>query len=119
MNAALGTSATAPAVESAMLDGFGWRVHLPETPARAGLELVGSRPCMYAEGKIAHVMYKHNGQPVSLFMLPNASRSRDFVEVLGHEAAVWCVGNRTFVLIAREPRQEVERMASFVQASLR
>jgi len=119
MNAALGTRSTAPAVESAMLDGFGWRVHLPETPARAGLELVGSRPCLYGEGKIAHVMYKHNGQPVSLFMLPNASRSREFVEVLGHEAAVWCVGNRTFVLIAREPRQEVERMASFVQASLR
>jgi len=119
MNAALGTKSTAPAVESAMLDGFGWRVHLPETPSRAGLELVGSRPCLYGEGKIAHVMYKHNGRPVSLFMLPNATRSRDFVEVLGHEAAVWCVGNRTFVLVAREPRQEVERMASFVQASLR
>jgi len=41
------------------------------------------------------------------------------VEVLGHEAAIWCVGNRTFVLVAREPRRDVERMASFVQASLR
>ncbi len=38
---------------------------------------------------------------------------------MGHEAAVWSVGKRTFVLIAREPRQDVERLASFVQASLR
>ena len=38
--------------------------------------------------------------------------------MLGHEAAIWCVGDRTFVLVAREPRADVERMASFVQASL-
>jgi hypothetical protein len=56
---------------------------------------------------------------VSLFMLPNASRSRELVEVLGHQAAIWCVGNRTFVLVSREPKRDVEQMASFVQASLR
>jgi hypothetical protein len=55
---------------------------------------------------------------VSLFMLPNASRSAEFVDVLGHEVAIWCVGRRTFVLMAREPRHEVERMASFVRAGL-
>src|SRR5947208_2194911 len=54
----------------------------------------------------------------SLFMLPKTARAQQLVEVLGHEAAIWCVGNRTFVVVAREPRQEVERIASFVQASL-
>jgi hypothetical protein len=38
--------------------------------------------------------------------------------VFGHEAKIWCDGDRTFVLVAREPRVAVERMASFVQASL-
>jgi hypothetical protein len=38
--------------------------------------------------------------------------------VLGHEAAIWCVGNRTFVLVARESRPEVERLVSYVKASL-
>jgi hypothetical protein len=52
-------------------------------------------------------------------MLPNAARKEELIEVLGHEAKIWCVGGRTFVLVAREPRREVERMASFVQASLR
>jgi anti-sigma factor RsiW len=119
MNNVLHTHEASTAVESSMISGFGWKMRLPDEPARAGLELVGARPCLYAEGKIAHIMYRHQGRPVSLFMLPNASRSRELVEVLGHQAAIWCVGSRTFVLISREPRREVEQMASFVQASLR
>jgi len=119
MNRALGTQQAPAAVESSMASSFDWRMHLPEDPARAGLELVGSRPCLYGEGKIAHIMYRHEGRLVSLFMLPNTARTAELVDVLGHEAAIWCVGHRTFVLVAREPRRDVERMVSFVQASLR
>jgi anti-sigma factor RsiW len=119
LNRMLDTHEAASTVESSMFSSFGWLPHLPEQPERAGLELVGARPCLYAEGKIAHIMYRHQGRPVSIFMLPNATRSRELVQVLGHQAAIWCVGNRTFVLIAREPKREVEQMASFVQASLR
>ncbi len=118
MNALLGTHETPTAVEAAMLGGFGWNVHLPANPTQAGLELVGSRPCLYGEGKIAHLMYRHEGRPVSLFMLPKTTRTEQVVEVFGHEAKIWCAGNRTLVLIAREPRKDVERLAEFVQASL-
>jgi anti-sigma factor RsiW len=118
MNRALGTHQVPAAVESSMASGFGWRMHLPEHPEQVGLELIGSRPCLYGEGKVAHIMYRHDGRAVSLFMLPKTSRAQQLVRVLGHEAAIWCVGNRTFVLVAREPRPEVERIASFVQASL-
>jgi anti-sigma factor RsiW len=118
LNGVLRTHQRAALVESAMISGFDWRMHLPDSPERAGLELVGARPCLYGEGKIAHIMYWHQGHPVSLFMLPNASRSRDLVRVLGHEAVIWCVGRRTFVLLAREPRPELERIAAFVQAGL-
>jgi anti-sigma factor RsiW len=118
MNRALGTHHPAAVVESAMASGFDWRMHLPDDPASAELELVGSRPCLYGEGKVAHIMYRHNGRPVSLFMLPKTARAQQLVRVLGHEAAIWCVGNRTFVLVAREPRPEVERLASYVKATL-
>jgi anti-sigma factor RsiW len=118
MNRALGTHEGASTVESSMASGFDWRMHLPDDPSKAGLELVGSRPCLYGEGKIAHIMYRHEGRPVSLFMLPKTARTDAIVEVLGHEAKIWCVGNRTFVLIAREPKTDVERMASFVQAGM-
>ena len=119
MNGVFGTHQGAAAVESSMAGSFGWSMHLPADPARAGLELVGSRQCLYGEGEIAHIMYRHQGHPVSLFMLPKAARTEELVEVLGHEAKIWCVGDRTFVLVAREPRSEVERMASFVQAGMR
>ena len=107
------------AVESSLWSGFGWRVHLPARVTQANLELVDARPCFYAEGRVAHVMFRHNGQPVSLFMLPNTERAQEVVKVLGHEAAIWCDNRRTFVLIAREPKADVERLASMVQATLR
>jgi anti-sigma factor RsiW len=118
MNGVLGTHQTPEVVESSMASGFDWRVRLPRTD-QGGLELVGSRPCLYGEGRVAHIMFRHNGTPVSLFMLPKTTRSDELVRVLGHEAAIWSVGDRTFVLIARETESEVERMAAFVQSSLR
>ncbi len=119
LNGVLGTHEDAGAVESSMLSGFGWQMHLPAAADAAGLELVGSRPCLYGEGKIAHIMYRHHGEAVSLFMLPRESRAAEMVEVLGHKAAIWCDGDRTFVLLAREPKQNVERLAQMMQASMR
>jgi anti-sigma factor RsiW len=119
MNAVLGTHETAEGVHTEMESGFGWDAHLPEHPEQADLELVGSRPCLYERGKIAHIMYRHHGVPVSVYMLPGTDRSDEFRTIFGHEAAIWSDGQRTFVLIARAPRAEVERMVTFVQASLR
>jgi anti-sigma factor RsiW len=118
INGMLGTHQEPAAVESSMASSFGWRMHLPERPDREGLNLVGARPCLYGEGRVAHIMYRHNGKPVSVFMLPKMTRPEEIVEVMGHEAAIWSAGDRTFVLIAREPPAEVARMVSFVQASL-
>jgi anti-sigma factor RsiW len=118
LSAANGARPVPAAVEQSMATAFDWHVRLPENPAQAGLELVGARPCLYGEGRVAHIMYRHEGRPVSLFMLPHTARAQELVEVFGHEAAIWCASNRTFVLVAREPRPDVERMASFVQASL-
>jgi len=117
MNGALGTHQAASLVEASMASSFDWQMHLPDA-SRAGLELVGARQCLYGEGRIAHIMYRHQGQPLSLFMLPAAVRTQEIVEVLGHEAAIWCANNRTFVLVSGEPRREVEQIASYVQASV-
>jgi hypothetical protein len=64
-------------------------------------------------------MYRHHGHPVSVFMLPQGARGDELIEVMGHRAAIWSVGQRTFVLIADEPRAEVERLTLFVHAGLR
>jgi anti-sigma factor RsiW len=119
MNNVLGTHQDTMTVESSLLSGFGWTVHLPEQPERAELELVGTRPCLYGEGKVAHIMFLYQGRPVSLFMLPNDRRADAMIKVLGHQAMIWSEGQRTFVLIASgDPGADVDRIASFVRASM-
>ena len=103
-------------VEQSMASGFGWQMRVP---AARDLELVGSRPCLYARGKIAHIMYRHRGEPVSLYMLPKTEHPEALVGALGHECAIWSEQDRTYVLVARESRNEIERLAGVMQAALR
>lgn len=119
LNGVFGTHQDPATAERILASSFDWTPTLPDRPERAGLELVGARPCLYGEGRVAHLMYRHHGHPVSVFMLPKTTRSEQIVEVMGHEAAIWSFGDRTFVLVAREGKPEVEQMAAFVQAGLR
>ena len=98
---------------------YGFHAVVPPGTSDGRLELVGARRCLTGDGTIAHILYRFAGQPVSLFMLPKSSHSEEIVRVLGHEAAIWSVGDRTFVLIARVTRDEVEHMAAFIQSTLR
>ena len=117
-NTLLGTHDAPATVELSMMSAFGWKLHLPEQFDASGFELVGSRRCLYGEGKVAHLMYRDRGRPVSIFMLPKRVRPEELVEVLGHEAAIWPSSDRTFVLVTRGSKAEAERMASFVKAAL-
>jgi len=95
---------------------FGWPVNLPQLP---NLHLVASRPCLYGEGRAAHVMYRQDGRDVSLFMLPGIMRNEEVLEVMGHEAAIWSTNGRTFVLISRESRDDLQRLASTLRRTVR
>ena len=119
MNSVAGTAQTAAFVESSMSSRFGWQAELPEHPEEAGLELVGARPCLYGEGSVAHIMYKHQGSTVSVFMLPRSHRPEAHLGLLGHHLAIWSIGDRTFVVIARKSQEELERIAGFIHDRLR
>lgn len=119
MNGVLGTHDTKEKSEAYLRSAFDWHAELPDHPREADMELVGSRWCLYEHGKVAHVMYKHRGVPVSIFMLPGTTRERALAKAFGHEAVVWADGQRTFVLVAKAPRAEVQEVAAFVQNTLR
>ena len=72
----------------------------------------------YGQGKVAHVMYRHNGHLLSLFMLPKSTRRAEVLEVFGHQCVIWSAHDRTFVLVSRETRAEVEKLAAFVHQSI-
>jgi anti-sigma factor RsiW len=98
---------------------FGWDVTLPSLAGHDDVSLVGSRPCLYGEGKVAHIMYRHRGRPVSLFMLPRETRQEQVVRIFGHEARMWSEGDRTFVLLAKESEAELDEMVSLVRTTIR
>jgi anti-sigma factor RsiW len=119
LNRLLGTQHTPTAVEASMASLFDWNVHLPQLAGHEDVSLVGSRPCLYGEGKVAHIMYLHHGQPVSLFMLPRENRAAQLVKVLGHQARIWSEGDRTFVLVARQSATDIDEMAALVRTTIK
>jgi anti-sigma factor (TIGR02949 family) len=119
LNTLLGTQHSPDEVRTEMASLFDWSVRLPDMAGHQDITLVGSRPCLYGEGKVAHIMYRHNGQPVSLFMLPRETRRNEIVDVLGHRACIWSEGDRTFVLVARESESELEQMAAVVKTTIK
>jgi anti-sigma factor RsiW len=78
---------------------FGMDVHVPPSSPSGGLELVNARRCLYADGRIPHLMYQANGQDMSLFVLEGESRPPAEFTAFGHHTRIWSRGDRTFVLI--------------------
>jgi anti-sigma factor RsiW len=87
-------------LEAMLLDRFGWDVHIPPTSAADGVQLIGARRCLYADDRLPHVMYRVNGQDVSLYMLPGVSRTGGDVSSLGHRSRIWSRGGTTYVLVS-------------------
>lgn len=93
-------SADADRLESVLSEQYGWNVHVPPSSARAGVELVGARRCLYADRSVPHVMYRTGGQDVSLYMLEGETRGEADVVTLGYWSRVWSRGATTFVLVS-------------------
>jgi anti-sigma factor RsiW len=109
----------ADGVEGQLRERYGWTVDVPGDSEANHLRLIGGRRCLYGEGTIAHVLYRHNGAPLSLFVLPDKVSTAEIVEVMGHAAIIWSQNGRTFVLLGSEPRPEMEKIARYVRAMVK
>ena len=94
-----GRTLDAAQAQQMLREQFGMDVHVPPSSASGGLELVNARRCLYAEGRIPHLMYQAGGQDISLFVLEGESRAPAEVTAFGHHTRIWSRGDRTFVLI--------------------
>ncbi|MDE3155943.1 MAG: zf-HC2 domain-containing protein [Acidobacteriota bacterium] len=113
----------APPVDTASIDRafdarFGWNVDVPQGGGAAPIQLVGARRCFYADGAVAHLLYRHDGHDVSLFLLPHTARPEGLVHVMGHETMIWPERDWTCVLVGQEPPAEMQRIAAYVRDSL-
>jgi len=112
-----GTPVDVGAGEQQYARDYGAQIHLPR-PAVAGLQLVNMRRCFCGEGPAAHAMYRLNGRPVSLYVIPHAGHERGSAEVFGHDAVIWSNANTTYVLVGKEPRETLEALARAMEREL-
>jgi anti-sigma factor RsiW len=94
-----GRTLDAAQAQQMLQERFGMDVHVPPSSAAGGLELVNARRCLYADGRIPHLMYQANGEDISLFVLEGESRAPAEFTAFGHHTRIWSRGDRTFVLI--------------------
>jgi anti-sigma factor (TIGR02949 family) len=96
----------------------GWRLRLPQTPPADGLELVGVRQCFCGEGPAVHVMYRYQGQPLSLYVLHDTIRPPASTEAFGHDAVMWSKDGSTYVLLGTESTPVLEHLAADLNEGL-
>ena len=110
-------SATADAarLEQMLSDRYGWDVHVPPSSPAAGLQLVGARRCLYADGRLPHVMYRVNGRNVSLYILDGVARGDAEVTSLGHRSHIWSRGAATYVLVAPGDAGDLAAVVRYVK----
>ncbi len=96
---------------------YGWRLNVPASSAADRLTLLGARRCLSTDGRVAHVLYRHNGRPVSLFMMPGTRRPAARIAVAGHVARIWTRGSTTCVMVASESEPELGAVAAYFQSA--
>jgi anti-sigma factor RsiW len=104
------------AAESTLKTEFDFTVSVPPSLPDERLELMAVRRCLYGDGRAAHLMYRLNGEPVSLFIVPGLARPAAELSLFGHDQLVWSEGDRTYMLVARGgTRDGLSRVASYLR----
>jgi anti-sigma factor RsiW len=110
--------ADARGVESQLSGDYGWNVRVPPSAPQVGMQLVGARRCLYAEGSIPHVMYHVNGQHVSLYMLEGVERPPAEVVTFGHRSQMWSHRGTTYVLVSSMSAGDLAAIANYMKYAM-
>jgi anti-sigma factor RsiW len=94
------STADARDVERMLAERFGWNIHVPPSSPADGVELIGARRCLYADGVIPHVMYRVRGHDLSLYVLNGVTRKATDLVTLGHRSQIWTRNAKTYVLVS-------------------
>ena len=111
-----GQPITKAQAEATLRSEFDLTVAVPPSLPEEHLELLAVRRCLYGDGRAAHLMYRLNGEPLSLFVVPGLARPAAELSLFGHEQVVWTSGDRTYMLVAGAgSRDALARVASYLR----
>ena len=103
-------------------DTQGWALTVPASSPPEQLQFVCVRRCFVTDGRVAHLMYRWRGEPLSVYVLPSAGHpglDEDVVERFGHEAVLWTDRGRTYVVLARGRPEALQGVVKYVRANVR
>jgi anti-sigma factor RsiW len=104
----------------------GWPLKVAAASRPDDLELVGLRRCGSTRGRVAHVLYRWHGQPLSVFVLNGradeangrselAEHDHEAVRKLGEQEIIWSERGRTYAVVARARLDDLQRVAAYVR----
>lgn len=99
---------------------FGWPIKVPASASETRLELKAVRRCAVTDGRVAHLMYLWDGEPLSVYVLPSkVVDSAELVHRFGHDALIWSQNGRTYIMIGRRLREpSVDAAVAYVRANV-
>lgn len=111
-----GPAITKAEAEATIARDHGWTASVPDSDAAEGVELMAVRQCLYGDGMAAHLLYRVQGQAISLYIMPGIVRPAAELRVLGHDEVVWTQGDRTYIMVAGAGTTAgLARVASYLQ----
>ena len=102
---------------------FGWPLRLPAAPEPSADEgapqLRTVRRCAVTDGRVAHLMYSYQGEPLSVYVLPKRALVDEpqFVRRFKHETVMWSQGDRTYIIVSNGQPDGLQRMMTYVRAA--
>jgi anti-sigma factor RsiW len=111
------TGADAADVERMFADRYGWNVRVPPSSDAAGVQLIGAKRCYYAGGSLPHILYRVNGEELSLYVLDGEMRPPTELVAAGHRSRVWSRDDKTYVLISPAAAGEMAIAANYVMSN--
>jgi anti-sigma factor RsiW len=97
----------------------GWPLDLPASAGDEQLRLLTVRRCLSTDGRVAHAMYLWRGQPLSVFVLPQATGRERALEVMGRDAAIWSAHGRTYAVLADGHPSNFTHIVDYVKTHAR
>jgi anti-sigma factor RsiW len=114
----LGPSANSsdPAALEASWRGWqGWPLVVP-SGRDSGMTLLGYRRCVITEGRLAHLLYRRNGETLSLFVMPDGPHvDHTELEMFGQDAVLWESHGLTYALVGRGDRAAMAAVAASLE----
>jgi hypothetical protein len=120
--------ADAAALGSTWQASYGWPLKVAATAPRENLELLGVKRCGSTRGRVAHILYKWRGHPLSVYVLngtfegvPGAghdTHAHETVNRFGEDAIVWANRGRTYAVVAQQRVPDLQQVAAYVRRTI-